>query len=180
MSRSYHKIYDERKLKGFVAPTLDMPGVWSIYNDERQKVAMIAPDGGQFNLMFYGKHAATTDYYTAASFGGAVQRAFKLGTAPLFKPKLPPEALDPMGAAMAEMNPDAQAAPARVCPSPGEPCANAAAAARANGGRNGAGIAAGIDAYLEGLLEDQGEARTKLYVLDLLISKARALRTNLM
>ncbi len=149
MARFYHKILEGTKHIGYLSATLEMPGVWSIYNKERKKIAMVAPDGSQFNLMFYGKHAVTTEYFMAKSFKGALARAFKMTTLP----ELDPPVEDPEDVPLAELD------------TPSDPAAAANEMV--------------IDAFLEGLLAKETDEATKVYVLDLVVSKAIAMRTRI-
>lgn len=148
MARVYHKILEGEKHIGYLSPTLEMPGVWSIYNSDRKKIAMVAPDGSQFNLMFYGKHAVTTEYFMAKSFKGALARAFKLTTLP----ELDPPVLDPEDVPLVEVETSDPAAAANEMV---------------------------INAFLDGLIAKETDEGAKVYVLDLVVSKAIAMRTRL-
>jgi hypothetical protein len=88
--RAYYKVYDGRKRVGYTSPTVDMPGVWSVYNGDAKKIAMVAPMEDVFNVMFYGrKTEATDDWIACKSFKLAVARIFKLQGLPRFEPPLP-------------------------------------------------------------------------------------------
>jgi hypothetical protein len=64
--------------------------VWSVYNDDAKKIAMVAPMEDQFNVMFYGrKQRATDQWFNAKTFKVAVARIFKLDGVPRFDPPLP-------------------------------------------------------------------------------------------
>jgi hypothetical protein len=88
--RDYYKVQDGNTLVGYTAPAAEMVGVWSVYNADAKKIAMVAPMEDAFSVMFYGRNQdATEQWINAKSFKLAVARIFRLEGLPRFDPKLP-------------------------------------------------------------------------------------------
>lgn len=88
--RQHHKVIGSEGLVGYVAPTLGVEGVWSAYSLEREKVAMIAPDGSRYRVVFMGTEAdESLEYMVARNLKGAVAISFELDEIPKIEPPLP-------------------------------------------------------------------------------------------
>ncbi len=89
--RQHHKVHGSEGLVGYVAPTLGVEGVWSAYSVEREKVAMIAPDGSRYRVVFMGTDAdESLEYMIARNLKGAIAISFELDEIPTIEPPLPP------------------------------------------------------------------------------------------
>ncbi len=85
--RERYRVLGSDGLVGFIAPTLGLDGVWSAYAPTREKVAMIAPEGGRFRVVFMGTDPDDSlEYMVARTLKGAIALTFELDGIPTFDP----------------------------------------------------------------------------------------------
>lgn len=97
--RPHHKILDARgKLVGYLAPTLDVEGSWSVYGPDRSRRAMIQPEGesGRFQVVVLKAEGATDSddedgvaLKHARQLRGAIALALGLEGVPKLDPPVP-------------------------------------------------------------------------------------------
>ena len=89
VGRPHHCIFDGDTLVGYVAPTTGAMGFWSVYNTMRERVALVAPDGKRYKIMFIGSNPDDSlDYMVAKSLKGAFALTFDLESLPRLDPPL--------------------------------------------------------------------------------------------
>lgn len=85
--RPHHSIYDDERLVGYAAPARGLPGFWSVYDEDQEKIAMVAPEAGRYKILFLGHNPDDSlEYMMARSFEGAVGLIFELDALPVLDP----------------------------------------------------------------------------------------------
>lgn len=88
--RPFHRVFDGKRPLGFVSPSVDMPGMWSVYGEDKKRMARIAPDPdaeGRFQVML--EKETGMEYLQARSLESAVAVVFGLPSLLRLDPPLP-------------------------------------------------------------------------------------------
>jgi hypothetical protein len=85
-----HEVLDETKgLVGYVAETPGVEGVYSVFDADGSKLAIVAPENGRYKILYMGETAGDSlEYLVARSFLGALAITFELLTPPRVDPPL--------------------------------------------------------------------------------------------
>ena len=85
-----HEVVDaERGVVGYVTKSPGLAGVFSAFDLEGQKLAIVAPEGGRFKILYMGESPGDSlEYLVARSFVGALAITFELLTPPRVQPPI--------------------------------------------------------------------------------------------